>query len=218
MYLEHLAMFRNVLAFTGFLFWSFSASAAIVTLNYSGNAFDPTATIDEAIPTGIYSAANSVTGFFTVDDTVLATGFVSDVDILSWSFMDGRQTLSSANGDSLWQAQVSYNVGTGTVTDWKFITQSPGEVTELGVGEQWGEIITNTMSSVPGDGARIIECISDCLPFTQDTVYGGDRGSTGTAGGVGAWEVAAVPIPAAAWLFGSALLTLAGIKRRKAAA
>ncbi len=37
-------------------------------------------------------------------------------------------------------------------------------------------------------------------------------------GGFVVGELAAVPIPAAAWLFGSALLTLAGIKRRKAAA
>jgi hypothetical protein len=43
-----------------------------------------------------------------------------------------------------------------------------------------------------------------------------DAGALGTSTGV--FDVAAIPVPAAAWLFGSALLGLAGIKRRKLAA
>jgi hypothetical protein len=45
-----------------------------------------------------------------------------------------------------------------------------------------------------------------------------DAGALGTASGPLDWTITAVPVPAAAWLFGSALLGLAGIKRRKLAA
>lgn len=50
---------------------------------------------------------------------------------------------------------------------------------------------------------------------TGDLRFGYHVRSIGTAGGSDSYVSTAVPVPAAVWLFGSALIGLAGIKRKK---
>jgi len=201
-----------------FIFITAPANAAIVTFNYTGLAYDPGLTFNQDPPAGIYTAANSVTGFFTVDDASLFDGnVITDLDILSWSFSDGRNTLSSANSDKLQTAQVTYSGG--IFTDWNLNVQSPNVSSALELGEQWLEIITfNNGSTVAKDGSRIFECVSNCAPFNPITIQA-DTGGTGNTinDGTGSWNVNPVPVPAAVWLFASGILGLVGMARRKKA-
>jgi len=202
-----------------FIFITAPANAVIVTFNYTGLAYDPGETFDQDPPAGSYTAANSVTGFFTVDDASLYDGkVITDFDILSWSFNDGRNTLSSANSDNLSAAQITYSGG--IFTDWNINVQSPNNSSALALGEQWLEIITfNNGSTYAKDSSRIFECVSNCAPSNPITIQA-DSGSTGNTfnDGTGSWNVSPVPVPAAVWLFGSGLLGLIGIARRKKAA
>jgi hypothetical protein len=66
------------------------------------------------------------------------------------------------------------------------------------------------------------EDASDTTKARRYAMYNGSQGSTNKSWVRDAWavqsgDVSAVPVPAAAWLFGSALLGLIGISRRKRA-
>ena len=53
---------------------------------------------------------------------------------------------------------------------------------------------------------------------TDRRTIGAPRGSElgrGSVGPAGTWAAATVPVPAAAWLFGSSLIGLVGIKRKR---
>jgi hypothetical protein len=114
----------------------------------------------------------------------------------------------------------------------------PSVYNDLGMGESYGSYIVPT-TPLPGDIIEILltqaaidsinakdGCIStpgsvDCLwaiggSFDPATFVFGNSGSPANGGGVRELVTSVVPVPAAAWLFGSALLGLVALKRKKA--
>ena len=124
----------------------------------------------------------------------------------------------------LWEAELDAHFGSGSTT------------TSFGLGDE-DVTLTHTLSLISGNDYLIeLETLAEVAAFANFDNSGGGwaraeafadptfslaADSSGfsldhfTPEGSAAASV--VPIPAAAWLFGSALLTLAGIKRRKAA-
>lgn len=151
---------------------------------------------------------------------------------------DGRMSWSSAFS---WAANLSYydSVRNVTYTDWRLPINlnsfsSATEIehllyTELG-GNSWGSIITthntnyflfqNVQDDVYWSNTPNINCL------TQGTHYSCAFSTAhpyNESIGLYAWavrpgDVAAVPMPAAAWLLGSGLLGLIGVTRRSKAA
>jgi hypothetical protein len=95
----------------------------------------------------------------------------------------------------------------------KFEFQAQGD------GSSRTELLTFTISGVVGDTIASYALGKDGGDgeFFVAHIAGYDDGSSGNTSGYFAGSTA-VPIPAAAWLFGSGLLMLGGLKRRKAMA
>jgi hypothetical protein len=77
-------------------------------------------------------------------------------------------------------------------------------------------------NSLSGFHWSATESVSDPFYVWEFSVYSGIQGLNGKTGGEYTWavhsgDVSAVPVPAAAWLFGSGLMGLIGVARRKKA-
>lgn len=122
----------------------------------------------------------------------------------SYSIFDGIKTIDQSNADL---TKFSFSTDSnGDIIDWAVTVQD----TQV-IGDPGGNIFTSLLA--PGasiDGANIYECFDEsCSSFT---------GAGSAVSHVpGTWTVTAVPIPAAVWLFGSGLLGLVGISRRRKA-
>lgn len=189
-------MIKQSLALIG-LTLSLSANAA--TVNYSESAdgelgfLNTTFTLNEAgVNTISGSLSNSTTGFdndsffLSLDSSVVITGF---------SFVYSNGTEVGTNFDPNWALQ-----------------ELDGS-TFLSTGDY--DISTDSNSG----------SVSVAPPYTFDsyrvwlgggTFGASDPGYSASADWIVSIETTAVPIPAAAWLFGSALLGLGIVKRYKA--
>ena len=182
----------------------------------------------------------------TIADTPLGSvNQLSDNNAISaglfgLELFDGRNTMDGLTKILKAGSRVSFL--NGQVEDWRLTVTTITPIEALLEGEQWVELIT---SKADGDGARIVECIENCSrDRTFNEVNGFDRASVSSASAsartfaaiaaaeaTGQWVrdpnryelaedgsiVAVVPVPAAAWLFGSGLLGLVGVARRKKA-
>ena len=153
------------------------------------------------------------------------------------SSTDGRMSWSSAFN---WAANLSYydSVRNVTYTDWRlpvntYVFSTATEVehllyTELG-GNSLSSIITthnanyflfqNIQDDVYWSNTPNIACLTNGSHYTCSA---GSAHPVNESIGLYAWavrpgDVAAVPVPAAAWLLGTGLLGLIGVARRKAA-
>ena len=119
------------------------------------------------------------------------------------------------------------NVGDNSSIIWNILgNQTPGPhegYASLGAGVDFtGVILANSyisvgaeVAEVSGVGADVWGVGGSCGGLYSATSYV-TVGATSIIGGEGCGvSTAVVPIPAAAWLFGSALIGLAGIKRKK---
>ncbi|MGB5301245.1 MAG: VPLPA-CTERM sorting domain-containing protein, partial [Thiogranum sp.] len=141
-----------------------------------------------------------------------------------------------------WVMDVKVGTGAYTVTvDNSIVLNGIGETTLLPNQVRFGDGSSNgraeselTSLSLTSSNSKIIDLKFDSLPTAQgwslDTTAGVEEANVfSVANGVltmntlgedydvGAMYFSAVPIPAAAWLFGSGLLGLVGIARRKKA-
>jgi hypothetical protein len=98
---------------------------------------------------------------------------------------------------------VTYNIASGDSLDFVFtIYDTDGETLLTDVSDT---NFTTALSTLPtGDIAalasvKFVQCVGDDCVEDDDSAYG----------------AAVVPLPAAVWLFGSALLGLVGVARRK---
>jgi hypothetical protein len=125
---------------------------------------------------------------------------------ISFSFSDGINTLTESNttsGSVILKLQTD---ATGNINTWQIELFTGWTTTSLG---GTSAIIGST--SFGEDKGDMRECLNNGCTI-QDTDFGKISGSPGS------WSTSAVPVPAAVWLFGSGLLGLVGMARRKKAA
>jgi hypothetical protein len=201
-----------------------SAAQAATTYQYSGPNFE-SITSDDNPPAGSYTTAMNLTITITVGAgapvPTAGSGFANlTSNVLSYSFNDGRQTLTESNstlrsfllaadlnGD-LFGHQASVDTGPGGLMD--------GDPTGLNVGDQ---IIFMRTELGPdpsgvGDFASVLQCVGGSCLFSP-TEFAVDSART-LSTLPNNWSVAPVPVPAAAWLFASALGLLGWARRKQA--
>jgi len=181
-----------------------------VVYTYTGNVFstfsDPTS----------YDNTKAITGTVEFAAPLGANNPYSPADTpISFSFSDGINTLTESNTTS--------GSGINSVATFNLQTDASGNIIiwdiELFTG--WSTLDSGGTSvriaSVGGvfpsdsDIGDMRLCTSpNCV--TQDSDFGRNDLAAGT------WTMSAVPVPAAVWLFGSGLLGLIGIAKRKKAA
>jgi hypothetical protein len=195
----------------GLLSIAASPALAAVVYGYSGDQFD-------AFPsTTTYDTSNFISGTVTLEN-LLTANTTSTPTILDFSFTDGHQTLSMANGAAI--VAMEFTTDEDSITSWRvelnILPSGP-----LEVGDVTQTIITYNRDTDVEDAGRI-QRVDRTLSFLSISDLSSDPVPIssidfGTASTAGVWtgEIASVPLPAAAWLFGSGLLGLAGIARRK---
>ncbi len=167
-----------------------SLSANAATLTYSGEVTGATGAFVALTPLG-----TPVGGPISVDDAALAAGSIGIADILSIDVNVGGFCFATGTGDC---------GGMGTLVpitsiDTAMITGTSGT---LGGSFSVTAFSPTFMVSIP-------------IVFDLDAgTFSADGGALGTVSGIGSLEAAPVPVPAAVWLFGSALLGMMGIRRR----
>jgi hypothetical protein len=180
--------------------------AAPVTYSYSG----PDLTDNGS---SLYTG-QSITGSFTVEELAPLGGWTDLSSALpAFSFSDGVRTITNAD----------IVAGPGDITDAsQFYIQEFGVETDAsGDIYRWSiwfinSSLTNSLrtglNGIGSDATRITPGLSGCGAGSWS--YCGGTVSTSTSGTVGAWTASIVPIPAAAWLFGSALAGLGWMRRK----
>jgi hypothetical protein len=186
------------------VFSAFNANASAV-YTYTGNNFTSA--------TAPYTTDMNITLQFETASALAGTGSMTNVsaEIFSYSVFDGINTLTEA--DSEIDVLVNIDTTTGQPTEWTiFVTNEFGK----SVGDTVNRMNTVYYDYSGGtDGALEAECVfvpvvgGECMGLTN----GGSAYVYNPPGSSGTWSV--VPIPAAVWLFGSALIGLIGVARRK---
>ena len=177
---------------------AFKANAAVV-YSYTGNNF-----INAISP---YTTDMNITLQFTTAVPLSATGGMTDVtsEVLSYTMFDGRKTLTEVDAESSFFLNI--DAMTGLPIEWSISASNA-------IGKSVGDIVNRMIMFFGVNGSQ---------DFAEEGVCG-DETCTGwddiifaevfnPQGASGSWSV--VPIPAAVWLFGSGLIGLIGIARRK---
>jgi hypothetical protein len=194
-----------------------SIYAAATTYTYTGNLF--VNVTDNDPPLGSYTTSMSLSGSFTVGAplTEASDGDISGL-VQSFSFFDGRNTITDTDPDLLTPTFLVIVDATGAVLGWNLqvateIPEYPGVYHDVirsmsGIGPDPEPVYDPFAGSV--DEGSIQECFGDPgpAPCYFDEAYLSDN--------PGSWSVSVVPIPAAAWLFGSALGLLGWIRHKTA--
>ena len=167
-----------------------SLSAQAATLTYTGEVTDATGAFTALTPIG-----TPVGGPLEVDDTALAAGSIGIADIISIDVNVGGFCFATGTGTC---------GGVGTLVPITSIDSAA---------------ITGTSGTLGGSFAvtAFSPTFNVSIPITFDLdagTFSADGGALGTVSGIGSLEAAPVPVPAAVWLFGSALLGMMGVRRR----
>jgi len=183
---------------------STSANAAYV-YSYTGNNYSNVHSANDPTGGNIYDSSMHLEMSFTTDN--LITDFAGDAYALvtNYSVFDGVHLLTDENS-----YQRAFNLNTdsaGNILQWQiYVSSSNIENRSVNIN---GESYTGDIRDE--DLTRSYECVAgpfgDCVNATY-WAYEFDNSGT--------WSVSAVPVPAAAWLFGSGLLGLIGFSKRKA--
>ena len=171
----------------------------------------------------------------TISDGAVAGDIDFSVEVLVGAFPTplgdpfGMQTFSF-NYDSALDLPVG-NIGADNIVDinpdsWNIVEDKNAgggfgkfEFQAKGNGSSRTELLTFTISGVIGDTIASYALGKDGGDgeFFAAHIAGYDAGVTGNTSGQFAGSTA-VPVPAAVWLFGSGLIMLGGLRRRKASA
>ncbi|MGO9095872.1 MAG: PEP-CTERM sorting domain-containing protein [Bryobacteraceae bacterium] len=181
------------------------------TYTYTGNDFDWFVTNDaNGVTFGMspWTAADSITGWFTTSEPLEAGVTWQDIYPLSFSFSDGIETYAS--GDDLLPGS-GIAVGTdpqGQIDAWSFGFETPGPG---GPDGDWTSILSST--TCPWS----IMCGGDYVMLDL-----GDYGlwDTEAQAPLGTWsgtEGSPTPEPSSVWLMSTALLALAFLARKRTA-
>ena len=181
------------------LFGNFS-HAATVQYVYTGNTFGNT-----AMPQCPSTDCFSITATIDLSDTNNTNLTLTDPVIpLAWSISDGLTTITDQTaGFYLYTLNLRTDV-LGNISQWNFVVANipPHGLYEL-----------ESMQTTFGAGITAADYTGYCTSGTaapcSSTLYARLENNTGT------WIVTTVPLPAAAWLFGSGILGLIGIGRKR---
>lgn len=178
------------------LFGAMTMTAQAAVINYEGAVTTTTGAMIGLIPPPL----PAMDGFIEYDDTAIAGGLAGPGDIL------GMQV----NIGAICVAIDVAGCAPGTIAT-PITMISAAAVTFDALGNPTG----GSMTAV----GNLTTPITLTLPVIFDLTAGtwsADGGFFGTVGGT--FAPAVIPVPAAAWLFGSALLGLAGVGRKRKAA
>jgi hypothetical protein len=180
-------------------------------VQYPGGGIQTIVTEPSAFGGGTYSMYSGVpvreVGAPAVDNVVknanLGAGFLTPFSAITVSF-DMKSELTGAGGVVF--AELFSELTGGGVSDAQLLSGAP-----LSSNGLWNHYEFNTFLGSDVSGGVTLQLKTSCGPVVGC--------------GVDAWfdniqmvtESSAVPVPAAAWLFGSALLGLTGVARRKTA-
>jgi hypothetical protein len=184
---------------------------AATAYTYTGNTFTAFGILDLTPPAGTYTTSMSLTGTFTLQNPLLPNlplpGTDITADVLSFSFSDGRNTITKTNATFF-----SFIVTTDALANinlWAVFLRLDDPTFGTVVGSQRREIISNSSS----DTGQIFEVINVAQGLSQI-----DRGLIERTPGT--WSSApVVPLPAALPLFvtGLGALGLLGWRRKRKA-
>ena len=187
---------------------STSVSMAAVTYTYIGNNYT------SYTNPSIYDSTMHQELSFTMDN--LLTNFAGDAALLvtSFSTFDGVNTITDTSSNPKIERLNLNTDNFGNVLQWDiYIWNANDPLTN--VGDRVTYFVTRyIIGTIEQDRSTTRECISD--PFGGcdiEPYYAYSNNNRGT------WSVtpSTVPVPPALWLFGSGLLGLVGIARKKAA-
>jgi hypothetical protein len=188
---------------------------AATIYTYTGANFTSFGILDSTpLPAGTYTTSMNVTGSFTLQDPLLQNLSNANItaDILSFSFFDGRNTITKADATAF-----TFFVNTdalANISAWGiFVRRDDPGFSIPTVGSQRRDILSNAFS----DTAEMTECVElvsfGCLGHL-------DRGSSELAGiprvpNPGSWSVSETPLPAALPLFAGGLGVIGVLARRR---
>jgi hypothetical protein len=202
--------------------FSLVSGGATTTSNYIGS------TVTGSNPlTGPFTATGDGTGFdgaaSTVDDE-FAIGFDSELNVMnnhaSRAFqvvflLDWSNVVNATGEDAYADSEITLHDDSGEIFFSDFISDSlyGNEVGGIATGSFGGEIAGSGIERF----AYLLNPGGEVNLYLSLTLEGGEYADGLAAADASAFlSVASVPVPAAAWLFGSALTGLVASKRRKA--
>jgi hypothetical protein len=208
--------------------------AHATTYTYTGNDFPQSGITDNTPPDGTYTTSMSVTGSFTVANPLpnFFSGFITPT---SFSFSDGRNTITNSNAGIIGTFFDVFTNGSGAIINWNISVTMPDTnfVTGLGPTNRIQTQNTSTFVTMPVPMTIIVQSdigsIDDCTAAVLDTTTLNTRciqdskDSGEVDGNPGTWTTgaisAATPLPAALPLFATGLggLGLLGWRRKRKA-
>lgn len=195
--------FKKSLLLVIFTWLATASNFALAAMVYDYNLAEVKYETTDSI---LYTTLMSVTGTVELSTALGINHTFSDsVPLKSYSFFDGQQTLDQTS-DGISATFKFATDDTGKITDWEVNLNI--STPEAAIKERTIETIFVTGSPDNGDIGLIATATPGLFGSTGSTT---DFGSTGTPG---VWT-AAVPLPATVWLFGSGLVGLFGIAKRK---
>lgn len=185
---------------------STSVSMAAAVYTYIGNYYN-SLRVDQLNTDNIYDTSMRMELSFTTD--TLLTNVDGNVTSLvtSFSIFDGIYVITEDNAD----LNISINSdNSGNILQWSLFALPP-------LPTNVGDTRTSIMSSYIINGSDIDNTITSiCVSETFGSCVFHNF-EANTVFNHGTWSVSAVPIPPALYLFGSGLLGLVGMARRKKA-
>ena len=189
---------------------------AVTVYTYTGNNFPLSNILDGSFPSGTYTPSMNVTGSFTLQNALAANlpggTFVTTPELISFSFFDGRNSITNLNATSS-----SFIIGTnglGNINSWA-ISLKRADATYPNVILSLSESIA-TQTAL--DTVSVVQC-TGLAPDGGGCFIGVDQAFVLQA--PGSWSSVttpnAVPLPAALPLFATGLgaLALLGWRRRR---
>ena len=175
-----------------------------VIYSYTGNAFNSFST------TSSYTSEMAVTGTIELDIPLDANMTSLLVHPIHFSIGDGINIIDSAN---VTFSQFNFVTDeSANIIEWSIYVQNATGLNA--VGDTTNDILT-TFSFNPLASPRDIGSSLVCTTVINELCVAGDTDTARVSASPGAWAI--VPIPAAVWLFGSGLIGLIGVARRKIA-
>jgi hypothetical protein len=207
---------RLFTVFIALLLSNFAVAASLYT--YTGNSYDSVSNWDQSSGTAgydFYDTSMSVSGNFLLY-TELTEGASDLVGMIGeYSFNDGNNVVTNANSNV-----VGFDViadASGNILEWSLqverILTTPGDM--YNTPYDWFDLTISTTNY--GGSEADSAYLWQCPPSSNICGIGPYEGSASVSNNSGAWiKTSAVPIPAAAWLFGSALAGLGWMRRKQA--